>query len=275
MAELCTAAADKLVGRCTEDLLCITDFDLTLTAGGSAQCHDVVGKSPQAPAALVAGFAPLLDFSCPFPPELQGGGWWEHANSVLVAEGRGIREQLPAMVRGANLSPRPGALAFLQQLADAHVPVLIVSAGYSDIIEEWLTVHRVAPVDPSLRCISANRMVFAANGDVAAVTPTSPITAFSKGRTYARNEAWMSQHVTRRTLLVVGDRLSDLETIEGAPADIECVVRIGICNDDAQSTPPSVERYRAAFDSVIFGDRGSLSPITSLVGTLPAKRGLK
>ena len=123
---LCSAAADKLVGRSTEDLLCITDFDLTLTAGRSAQCHDVVGQSSRAPAALVAGFAPLLDFSRPFPPEWQADGWWEHANSVLVAEGRGIREQLPAMVRDADMSPRPGALALLQQLADARVPVLIV-----------------------------------------------------------------------------------------------------------------------------------------------------
>ena len=47
-----------------------------LQDGTSDECHDIVGASPQLPADLRAAFAPLLDFSKPFPPELDGDRWW-------------------------------------------------------------------------------------------------------------------------------------------------------------------------------------------------------
>lgn len=49
----------------------LIDFDRTITDGTSAQCHDVVGATECMPLRVREGFAKMLDFSQPFPPELE------------------------------------------------------------------------------------------------------------------------------------------------------------------------------------------------------------
>ena len=51
----------------------LIDFDRTITDGTSAQCHDVVGATECMPLRVREGFAKMLDFSQPFPPELEVG----------------------------------------------------------------------------------------------------------------------------------------------------------------------------------------------------------
>jgi len=72
-----------LLERPLSDLLVVTDFDLTLTEGGSDQCHDVLGTAECMPEGVRAAFSQLLDFSTPFPPHLQREGWWHRANDIL------------------------------------------------------------------------------------------------------------------------------------------------------------------------------------------------
>eukprot|EP00966_Prymnesium_polylepis_P122933 2842526-Prymnesium_polylepis.2 len=74
-----------------EKLFVITDFDLTLTTGDSQECHDILGKSDRMPADVRRKFEPLLDFSTPFEPPLDGGGWWDRANEILVESGGELR----------------------------------------------------------------------------------------------------------------------------------------------------------------------------------------
>ena len=123
-----THAAAQLSQRCSDELLAITDFDLTRTTGDSEQCHDVLGV--HGPEALRSGFERLLDFSTPFPTELQGDGWWTRANEILIEHGAQLtRSHVDESVRRARIQLRPGALQMLRKLKELQIPVLIVSAG--------------------------------------------------------------------------------------------------------------------------------------------------
>ena len=192
-----------------ESLCVITDFDLTLTTGGSQECHDILGKSPVMPAAVRREFAPLLDFSTPFEPPLDGSGWLDKANQILVASGTPRRADLPPLVRKAPTRLRPGANELLELLAALGVPVLVVSAGCTDVITEFLEAH--GALFPNM-CVSSNKMLWdEVSGDLCRIAPEQPITSFNKGLTYARNEAFFERHRQRRNLLVLGDRTSDLQ----------------------------------------------------------------
>ena len=67
------ALESRLRGCASEDIVLLIDFDRTITDGTSAQCHDVVGATECMPLRVREGFAKMLDFSQPFPPELEVG----------------------------------------------------------------------------------------------------------------------------------------------------------------------------------------------------------
>lgn len=67
------ALESRLRGCASGDIVLLIDFDRTITDGTSAQCHDVVGATECMPLRVREGFAKMLDFSQPFPPELEVG----------------------------------------------------------------------------------------------------------------------------------------------------------------------------------------------------------
>jgi 5'-nucleotidase len=266
MAELRSRLAD---GTAVENLLVVCDFDATLTTGNSDQCHDILGSSPSLPEEVRTAFVPLLDFSKPFPPELAGDGWWVRANDILVSHGAGIlAPAIRECVRDSSIELRPGALRLLRRLAELQVPVLIVSAGYSNVIEEVLAAD---PVTARWCEISSNHLKFGDDGHLVAIEPVEPITSFNKGRTLERNRIWFERHALRKTVLVLGDKPSDLQVMDGAPLDITRF-GIGICNDAADdgdsSRHSSFVDYQRVFDAVVCGDKGSLEVVIEVIDGL-------
>ena len=253
------AAPSMLKALAPQNLIVITDFDATLTCGDGPQCHDVLGTAPSLPASLRADFAPLLDFSVPHPPEWHGAKWWERANEILVAHGAPTRAALPALVRDAGLTPRPGALNLLQWLKTRGVPVLIVSAGCTDIVRSFLEQELDAPYTGP---ISSNQLRWDEAGTLVAVDPSPPCTSLDKDRTCERNPRFFASCSSRRSLLILGDSLSDLDV--GTGVDRDATYSVGLLND---LRPPwcDPDEYDARFTAVLRGDRASLDPVTDLL----------
>lgn len=257
---------------CTaDDCLFITDFDLTLTSGDSQQCHDIVGESPLLPSGVREQFERLLDFSKPFPPELAGNAWWSAANEILLASGASIRRECIARsVREANIRLRPGAAQLLQQLYDSRVPVLIVSAGFADVVEIVLA-EELEPKVANWCAVSSNRLVFdGPTGELTSIEPADePYTSYNKDCTYTRNLAWfeVASQSKRNHVFVVGDKLTDLKVTDGVPPGELTRIGIGIVNDveDGGSAPASLDEYRSVYDAVLCGDHGSFDVLTDLV----------
>lgn len=162
-----------------DSLIVITDFDLTLTSGNSHECHDILGKSPLMPEAVRRDFNRLLDFSFPLEPPLDGDGWWVRANEVLISNGVPHKDDLTKIVAEAPVRLRPGARLLLKRLAKLGVPVLVVSAGYTEVITTFLEAQ--GAMYPNIQ-VSSNSLVWHdVTGVLSTVLPEPPVTSFNKG----------------------------------------------------------------------------------------------
>ena len=119
--------------------------------------------------------------------------------------------------------------------------------------------------------ICSNRLRFGNDGQLVAIEPVEPITSFNKGRTLERNRVWFERHALRKTVLVLGDKPSDLQVMDGASIGITRF-GIGICNDAADdgdsSRHPSFVDYQRVFDAVVYGDKGSLDVVIEVIDGL-------
>ena len=287
-AMLKTAKIDKL--------MVVTDFDATLTTGKSIQCHDLVGFSPLMSQAFRDEFAPLLDWQS--NAAIDGVEWWDTAHALMVKHGQPQRQTLPRMVREAKMEWRAGALDLLERLAALEVPVLIVSAGLTDVIEEFLRQARArnsasrnfesrnscarssaqftSPTPPLPRppqhsawteniSICSNRLNYAADSVPSSIAPTPPITSFTKATAYSASSNFFKQHAARSTIVVMGDSCSDIDSAVNIP--YEHMLSIGFLNDKPML---DAAKYAQTFDALVLGAEGSLAGVDALLDDIVA-----
>merc|ERR1719456_417719 len=101
------------------------------------------------------------------------------------------RPLIPRLVREARMLPRPGALELLKKLELLDVPVLIVSAGVSDVIEEYLRQHGALSENVT---ICSNRLNYEADSTPKSVAPDPPITSFTKEYAFASASSFFAEH---------------------------------------------------------------------------------
>jgi len=237
----------------SSDLIVITDFDATLTSGDSEQCHDLMGSSSLLSAEFRAEFAPLLDWAS--NAAIDGVEWWDRAHSFMIKHAQPPRQLIPRLVREAKMTPRPGALELLKRLETLGVPVLIVSAGVSDVIEEFLRQHGALSENVT---ICSNRLNYAADSAPKSVSPDPPITSFTKQYAYQSASSFFNDHSTRRSIVQLGDSLTDVDPAKKVPCDR--LISIGFLNDRRDESA-----HTATFDAVVRGNQGSLAPVTQLL----------
>jgi len=241
-------------------LLVVTDFDATLTAGTSAQCHDLVGDSPLLTQSFREEFAPLLDWES--NEAIDGIPWWDSAHSIMVKHGQPPRHLLPRLVRESKMVWRPGAQQLLNRLAKLKVPVLIVSAGLADIIEEFLRQHSAWTENIT---VCSNRLNYAADSVPQSVCPDPPITSFTKSTAYRASANFFKQHAHRSTIVVLGDSCSDIDAAENIP--YEHLLSVGFLNDKPIE---KAAKYAQTFDALVLGAEGSLAGVDAIVDDLVA-----
>ena len=281
-----------------DKVLVVTDFDATLTTGKSIQCHDLVGFSPLMSQAFRDEFAPLLDWQS--NAAIDGVEWWDTAHALMVKHGQPQRQTLPRMVREAKMEWRAGALDLLERLAALEVPVLIVSAGLTDVIEEFLRQARnsaqfmraqiparrnscarssaqfSSPTPPLPRppqhsawteniSICSNRLNYAADSVPSSIAPTPPITSFTKATAYSASSNFFKQHAARSTIVVMGDSCSDIDSAVNIP--YEHMLSIGFLNDKPML---DAAKYAQTFDALVLGAEGSLAGVDALLDDIVA-----
>merc|ERR1719421_1344066 len=126
------------------------------------------------------------------------------------------RQLIPRLVREAQMEPRPGALELLKRMEELNVPVLIVSAGVTDVIEEFLRQHGALSENVT---ICSNRLNYEADSTPKSVSPAPPITSFTKAYAYKSASSFFEEHKSRRALIVLGDSVTDVDACENVPSD--------------------------------------------------------
>jgi len=235
------------------DLLVITDFDATITTGDSEQCHDVMGNSKLLSSEFRREFAPLLDWTT--NASIDGVEWWDTAHALMVKHGTPPRAIIPRLVREAKMVPRPGALELLKRLEILNVPVLIVSAGLTDVIEEFLRQHGALTENVT---VCSNRLNYEGDSTPKSVSPAPPITSFTKEYAYSSASSFFAEHATRKSIVQLGDSLTDVDPARHVPYDN--LLSVGFVN-----ARPDPTRHHETFDAVVHGNEGSLLPVTDLL----------
>jgi len=235
------------------DVMVITDFDATITSGDSEQCHDLVGASQLLSAEFRKEFAPLLDWTT--NAQIDGVPWWNEAHNLMLKYGMPPRPIIPRLVREAKMVPRPGALELLKSLELHDVPVLIVSAGITDVIEEFLRQHGALSENVT---ICSNRLNYDADSAPKSVSPEPPITSFTKEYAYSSASAFFAKHKDRKGIIQLGDSLTDVDPAKKVP--YTNLISIGFLN-----ARPDGRKHGDAFDAVVLGNQGSVQPVADLV----------
>ncbi|CAM9900783.1 unnamed protein product [Scytosiphon promiscuus] len=199
-----------------DGLQVIMDFDLTMTAPGSEQCHHMFETSPVLPVELRNRLAPF------FTGEIElttREAWWDGFHDVLV-DARITRAQVAAVAGGADVTFRPGTAELLHLLQERGVPLLVVSAGITDIVAETLRISGLLLDNVTIR---ANTMHFGEDGRLERFLESPPVHSRNKHQTAEREQAYFDSHPHRRWLLVVGDKPGDADVSIGLSPDDRCL----------------------------------------------------
>ncbi|VDP20757.1 unnamed protein product, partial [Heligmosomoides polygyrus] len=203
-----------------EHLMIVADFDFTLTLrrgdNGETGCltHEVFDLNKMVKGSdctmevlqrrMNANYETVLS-NCTLEDEkaFVQNGWWNASHDIIIRS-MVHRDDLPSLVRCSRLLWRKNMRELLQLLEELSIPLLIFSAGITDIIEE--AVRQLVGHFPTNITVAANRMYFDEGGYVCAFT-CPPVHSRNKTMAHLRDLIHgVDRTFSRRTnVIVIGD----------------------------------------------------------------------
>ena len=234
--------------HCSASLQVVIDFDHTITGfrnpDGSkmVQCHDAIEHSQRMPDQLREDYQRLWEDQ---ERGLTDGTWtwqqwWSRSHGLFVSHGL-KRTWLVPIVAESGIRVRDHFLDFLKLLLEHHVPVLIVSAGITQIIAEVL---RQNGVDPESVQICANEMVFNCEELLTHFT-TPEITPDTKVDIGQLQQSYFAR-IGRKHVVVIGDSITDCDVIKKVPG-VELMLLVGLYNVERGNW----SAFKATFDMLL------------------------
>ena len=238
----------------------ISDFDRTLSSGASQTCHGCIESSsifgPEykaETAAMLAHYHPIelsptlpVSEKIPFMVE-----WWTRANNLFLQYGL-RREHIEECVRNSQLVLRAGVDALFARLGQKNVPLSIMSAGLTDIIEEVLQQRKLSS---SKVAVFSNKMNFDAEGRLLTFDDAVIHTFNKNAHGIVASEFWGAHNMAARDkVIVMGDSLGDLDMSRGLPAHFE-ILSVGfLIHKNEADYQARLPQYLQRFDVVITHD---------------------
>ena len=226
----------------------VADFDRTLTEGASdstwgifANANQVGEEYKQRRTALFNKYRPIeIDPNISDKEKSDAmKEWWQlHINLFYEY---GVKEQsVKNAVALGNLKYREGAKEFLKKMNELNVPVIIISAGIGNVIEEFLKLEN--DNYDNIKIIS-NFIVFE-NGEFKEIAGEI-IHALNK------NIVRLDEHSkhdleNRNNILLLGDGFADLKMI--SEEKIKNAITVGFLDEKIDE---NLELYNKGFDIVL------------------------
>lgn len=249
-------------------LLVVSDWDRTLTRSTAEDGTDqsscsVIANSGLLGPAFSRRYQELFDRyrSIERAPEISEGDksrhlrrWWSLQFDLLL-DFKLNKRTIRRIVRENRPHLRDGAGLFFKTLRERRIPLIILSAGISEIIEARLAEEGQSTDNFT---IIANTLAFDADGTAVAYR-TPLIHSLNK---HARRVDFPPEMAGRRNLLLLGDTLEDSRMAENIshsrllsfafPADAE-----------------HLQEYRSAYD-VVLAPETSLEPVNAVLADICA-----
>ncbi|KAL6730910.1 hypothetical protein Aduo_001832 [Ancylostoma duodenale] len=151
-------------------------------------------------------------------------GWWNASHDFIIRSNM-HRDDIPNLVRCSRLIWRKKVRQFFELLERSSIPLLIFSAGITDIINE--AIRQLLGRIPANIAVAANVMTFNEEGYVCGFT-NPPLHSLCKNVTRLRGLIpGVDQKYAKRTYaLVVGDTDSDAGMLDGWKG--KCLLKVGL-----------------------------------------------
>jgi len=255
------AAACSAAARAGE-LVVFADFDRTLTrcflpcGGRGASAHGVI-EGASLLSETFRGQAKQL-FDKYYPVEIDEkmsieekipimNDWYSEMHTLMLGEDVTRANIRRAVTSCDTIQLREGMAEFLQRCQDSSppIPVLIMSAGLGDVIEEFLRQRLPFELKPSTMVVS-NRMNFDTDGRL--IGFSEPLLHMFNKTAAFMPEAGRKLVDGKRHALLIGDSIGDLTMADGL--DIE-KFKVGLLNEKVEER---LKQYQELFDVVVTHD---------------------
>lgn len=239
----------------------VADFDRTLTEGASdstwgifANANQVGGEYKERRTALYNKYRPIEidpDISEEEKSKAMTEWWQLHIN--LFYEYGVKQEAVENAVRLGNMKYREGAKEFLKKMNELNVPVIIISAGIGNVIEEFLKFEN--DYYKNIKIIS-NFIVFK-NGEFKEIAGDI-IHALNKN-IVRLDENSKHDLENRKNILLLGDGYADLKMI--SENDKKNAITVGFLDEKVSE---NLELYNKGFD-IVLTDLGSFNDVNNIL----------
>jgi HAD superfamily hydrolase (TIGR01544 family) len=180
--------------------------------------------------------------------------WWQiHYEKILKYPFN--KNLFSQVVESNSIILRDKFYQTFELLKKENIPILIFSAGYGDLILEFLNQKKIN--DSNVHVIS-NFLVYNENGLV--INHKKPlIHVFNKNEIILKEFPYHNEIKERNDIILLGDSLGDLGMSEGM--DYKNILKIGFLNENIENQLPL---YEKEFDIVILND-GSLELVEKII----------
>jgi len=266
----------------TDKIFWVCDFDRTVTRcfldGGSRSldCHDILASIPKITAECKQAMESMMDYYYPIEihPTMSREEkiphmveWYTKVNALLASQNLTRDDVVSAVANCQNFAIRQGVDEAFQLAYQKGIPIIVVSAGLGNIIEEVIR-QRIRMPDgstgkawPNVRVLS-NTLQWNEQGNFAGFSEPL-IHMYNKSLQDAPAE--LRQMVSGRHVgLLTGDGTGDLTMAHGH--DATEVLKFGFLNEKVEERMP---KYIGSdgYDRVILDD-GSFEPVLDLLRKL-------
>lgn len=242
-----------------KDLQIIADFDMTMTSfmvngerGKSS--HRVIEDSSlfgaeyrQKSKDLFQHYYPI-EISTQIPREEKIAAmkeWWGKAHDLMIAEGLEQRH-LKELVKSPTIALRVGAAELIHRAKTHGIPFHIFSAGLYDVIHAFIEHQGLGQADVH---VVSNMMEFDATTGKLTGFKGNLIHSFNKNGGALRGSPGWSHIEGKRSVLLLGDSITDVTMAEGLDADT--VLSVAFLNDRIEERLPE---FQSKFDVVLLND---------------------
>lgn len=240
----------------------VIDFDKTLTDTKSLDSWDASGKEldikfKEESNALYKKYAPIeLDYNISFEEKNKAMEEWYYSVMELFYKYHLTSNKLEQSVKTSDLIFRSGAKEFLYEMYKQNVPVIILSAGIGNVIEQFLKLNNI--YFDNINIIS-NIIEFDNNGDMKK----------NNGKLIHTLNKNVSSHITdkisqkikdKEYILLFGDLVEDINMIE--QEKLNKAITIGFLNKNIEE---NFDFYKKNFDVVLTKEDATFQEVKKIL----------
>lgn len=246
-----------------DNVYLVIDFDKTITTEKSEDSWSVSGRLLGEEFAkeinmLYKKYRPIeIDYKISLQEKEKAMVEWYGKCMSLYEKYQLTQEKLKQSVQESNLIYREGAKEFLQKSNKENIPIIILSAGIGNVIEQFL---RETNCYSDNICLISNVMKFDESGKVKKFDHSKMIHTLNKTMKGKLSENFIARIKDKTYKILIGDLKEDEKMIE--PEEWDTTLKIGILDEE---TGERLKVYQETFDIVLTKEDATFDILKDIV----------